>query len=334
MPFRHLFLTFFSILSLSLSAQGWMSVRKVGDGAGNAFRLMSYNVENFFDVYADSLHLDADFLPDGACKWSPQRFASKCGHLARVILDAGGLTPIDVIGLCEVEGDSALNALFYRTRLARLGYRYVVTSGDDVRGMNVAIAWQPSTFSLIGHTSFSVPLPDASQRPTRRALLCSGRLADGDTLDVIMLHFPSRRNGKSADPLRRSAVETVRHVCDSLQQCRLRPRIVVMGDCNATPDDRQMRPLHAQGLRYVPAATPAGSPVAGTYFFRSRWSCIDQVLTFGRFRGLQCQIFCRDYMLESNGNGLQQPYRTFLGTFYHGGYSDHLPLVTRFYLDL
>lgn len=334
MPVFNLLLSLFFILPLGVSAQGWMSSGIPQDGKANTFRIMSYNVENFFDVYDDSLHLDDDFLPEGSYKWTSRRFASKAARLARTVLDAGGLAPVDVIGLCEVEGDSVLHSLFRRTRLARLGYRYVVTGGDDVRGMNVAIAWQPMSFSLISHTSFSVPMPDASQRPTRRILLCSGRIAGGDTLDVLMLHFPSRRGGKSAEPLRRSAVTTVCRVCDSLQHCRRRPHIIVIGDCNATPDDRQLRPFRSVGLRHVPAEVPAGSPVGGTYFFRNGWSCIDQMWTCGEFRGMECQVFVRDYMLERNADGLKVPFRTYRGPSYHGGYSDHLPLVARFFPDI
>ena len=334
MPVFNLLLSLFFILPLGVSAQGWMSSGIPQDGKANTFRIMSYNVENFFDVYDDSLHLDDDFLPEGSYKWTSQRFVAKAARLARTVLDAGGLSPVDVIGLCEVEGDSVLHSLFRRTRLARLGYRYVVTGGDDVRGMNVAIAWQPMSFSLISHTSFSVPMPDASQRPTRRILLCSGRIAGGDTLDVLMLHFPSRRGGKSAEPLRRSAVTTVCRVCDSLQHCRRRPHIIVIGDCNATPDDRQLRPFRSVGLRHVPAEVPAGSPVGGTYFFRNGWSCIDQMWTCGEFRGMECQVFVRDYMLERNADGLKVPFRTYRGPSYHGGYSDHLPLVARFFPDI
>ena len=333
MPVFKLLLSLFFILPLGVSAQGWMSSERSADGVANTFRIMSYNVENFFDVYDDSLHLDDDFLPEGSYKWTSQRFVVKAASLARTVLDAGGLGPVDVIGLCEVEGDSALHHLFHRTRLARLGYQYVVTDGDDVRGMNVAIAWQPASFSLIGHTAFSVPLPDVSQRPTRRILLCSGRTAGGDTLDVMMLHFPSRRGGHAADPLRQAAVKTVVRVCDSLQHCRRRPHIIVMGDCNATPTDRQLLPLRAAGLRYVPAEIPAGSPVGGTYLFRNNWSCIDQMWTCGEFRGMECQVFVRDYMLERNADGLPVPFRTYRGPSYHGGYSDHLPLVARFFLD-
>ena len=327
------FLFFFFLLPLGVSAQGWTTSEIPADGVANTFRVMSYNVENFFDVYDDSLHLDDDFLPEGPCQWTPQRFASKAARLARTVLDAGGLGPVDVIGLCEVEGDSALHHLFHRTRLARLGYQYVVTDGDDVRGMNVAIAWQPASFSLIGHSAFSVPLPDASQRPTRRILLCSGRIAGGDTLDVMMLHLPSRRGGHAADPLRQTAVKTVTRVCDSLQLCRQRAHIIVMGDCNVNPGDRQLQPLCSAGLRYVPAEIPPGTPVGGTYLYRNNWSSIDQMWTCGEFRGMECQVFVRDYMLERNVDGLQVPFRTYRGPAYHGGCSDHLPIVARFFLD-
>lgn len=332
MPVFRILLLCLTLSAVPLAAQSTDVGGRAVEPGGMPFRLMAYNVENFFDTHDDSLRLDDDFLPSGSQRWTPRRFAAKAGRLARVLLDAGGLSPIDVVGLCEVEGDSALHTLFRRTRLARLGYRYLRTDGDDVRGMNVAIAWQPSTFHLVGHAAFSVPVEHGA-RPTRQVLLCSGQIPGGDTLDVLMIHLPSRRGGRAADRLRQSAVAVVRGVCDSLQRSRQCPRVIVMGDCNASPGDACLRPLHALGFSHFAPQPPAGSPVRGTYFFRSRWDILDQLFAFGRFPGLQCRIFVRDYLLEPNADGVPVPFRTYRGPLYHGGYSDHLPILAEFWLE-
>ena len=106
-----------------------------------------------------------------------------------------------------------------------------------------------------------------------------------------------------------------------------------MGDCNVHPGDRQLQPLRSAGLRYVPAGISPGTPVGGTYLYRNNWSSIDQMWTCGAFRGMKCQGFVRDYMLERTVDGLQIPFRTYRCPAYHGGYSDHLPIVARFFLD-
>ena len=70
------------------------------------------------------------------------------------------------------------------------------------------------------------------------------------------------------------------------------------------------------------------SGAGGSYFYRGAWSNIDHCLVGGAFRAASSQIFVRDYLLESPAPGLYKPRRTFLGTVWHGGLSDHLPVLT------
>ena len=325
-----LFPLFLLLFPLVAPAQDWLSATSgVKGGAGTAFRLLTYNVENLFDTIDNPLTQDDDFLPQGSYGWTRQRLAQKLHGIARVVLDAGGLEPIDVVGLCEVEGDSVLEALVHRTRLARLGYEYVCTSGSDVRGINVALLYQPLTFRLFSHRSLRVSLPEKAEFATRDVLLCSGVTLCGDTLDVLQVHFPSRRGGKArSHPFRQAAVRTVVAAADSLQRVRQQCRIVVMGDMNAEAGDPALLPLLEAGFTLLSPAVDKTKGVGGSYFYREAWSDIDHSLVCGAFRAASSQIFVRDYLLESPRPGLYKPRRTFLGTVWHGGLSDHLPVVT------
>lgn len=312
------------------SAQDWLSATAhANHGGSTAFRLLTYNVENLFDTIDNPLTLDDDFLPQGPCAWTRRRFSQKLHGIARVVLDAGGLEPIDVVGLCEVEGDSVLEALVRHTRLARLGYEYVCASGADARGINVALLYHPLTFRLISHRSLRVSLPRAAARPTRDVLLCTGVTLRGDTLDVLQVHFPSRRGGSArSHPFRQAAVQTVVAAADSLRRVRQRCRIVVMGDMNAEADDSALLPLRQAGFTLLSPTVDRTSGAGGSYFYRGAWSNIDHCLVGGAFRAASSQIFVRDYLLESPAPGLYKPRRTFLGTVWHGGLSDHLPVLT------
>lgn len=310
------------------------------------FCLLEYNVENCFDTIHTEGKDDSQFLPDGEYRWNSSRYWHKLSDLSRVIFDVGGLQPIDVIALCEVESDSVLHDLTRRTRLAALGYEYVITHSPDVRGVNVALLYQPLTFRLVSHSSCSVPYNTEKERPTRDILLCTGVLPTGDTLDVVAVHFPSRRGGERASrPYRMRAAKVVRHITDSLKSVRLHPYIAVMGDCNDTPSDASLRHIAKGGFVNLSASAVAingfAGPlrawrsITGTYYFQQEWSRIDNILLSKPavdhfFIPLPAQIFAPDYLLENDKDGFPVPFRTYRGPGYHGGVSDHLPL----YLDI
>ncbi len=314
------------------------------------FRVLEYNTENLFDTVHDSAFDDYDFLPDGEYHWNSYRYWRKEGNLARVILEAGGLQPVDVIGFCEVENDSVIRDLFYSTRLASLGYEFVVTHSSDLRGIDVALAYQPETYRLIAHQSYSVPYDSVSERPTRDILWCSGVVPTGDTLDIFLVHFPSRRGGAYlTDAYRERAARVVREKADSLRKVRQYAKIVFMGDCNAEPREKCLRILQDDGFFALSAHAKAINPsdatddrsrkdIKGTYYYQKTWSRIDNIFVNSNLldskQGLHvgknaqsCLIFAPSYLLEDNADGYFMPFRAYRGPSYHGGVSDHLPLL-------
>ena len=210
-------------------------------GAQERFRIMEYNVENLFDTIPDPEKNDRDFLPSGNQHWTSGRYWSKQGLLARVIAGAGGDSPIELVGLVEVENDTVLAHLTRRTSLARLGYDFLITNGPDERGIDVALLYQPSRFRPIGREDLRVQLGEGV-RPTRDVLLVEGLLSTLDTLSVFVAHFPSRRGGKQmTDAYREKVAQVIRHKVDSIQQCRTEALIVIMGDLNDEVQDASLQ---------------------------------------------------------------------------------------------
>ena len=85
------------------------------------FRVMFYNVENLFDTTDNPHTSDEEFTPTGSRHWTPKRYYHKTLQIARVITAAGEWSTPALIGLCEVENDSALCHLlkflfFYRLK--------------------------------------------------------------------------------------------------------------------------------------------------------------------------------------------------------------------------
>jgi hypothetical protein len=78
--------------------------------------------------------------------------------------------------------------------------------------------------------------------------------------------------------------------------------------------------------------------IDGTYKFQGFWQHIDHVLLSGTIlsghHSLVAEPRCArvkalDFMIEADGEHEIKPRRTFLGSSYHGGVSDHLPTVVK-----
>jgi len=328
-------------------------------GQGERFRVMTWNVENLFDTCHDVGFNDNEFLPTSSHHWDTRRYRAKLGRLSRVIVAAGGSSPVDLVGLCEVENDSVLRDLTRRTRLAHLDYRYAVTHSKDSRGLDVALLYQPLRFRLLVDTAYVVPYYAAYGRPTRDLLHVCGLLTTGDTLDVFVCHMPSRRGGTAAtERFRGMAMNLLQRKADSVMTTRHTGHVLIMGDFNDECTDasiaQTLHPLPASSFLYTGTATAnrwcvlsadlhAHSDITGTYKYRGRWSTLDQIIVSASLlnptaafhtQADGCQIFAPPYLLEfDETNGGYQPHRTYLGPLYRGGYSDHLPLIADFYLQ-
>ena len=317
------------------------------------YRIMQYNVENLFDTLNHETHLDDDFTPTGSQKWHARRYWFKQGRLARVIAAAGGTTPVDIVGMVEVENDSVLHDLLRRTSLARLGYEYYITHGADVRGIQVALLYQPARFNPFRVVEIAIPpLPDVS--PTRHVLLAEGILPTADTLSVFVCHFPSKRGGaKKTEPYRMHAAKRVRQSVDSIYTYRPNAMVVVMGDFNGTKEsvslskglrvNSEETPLNQPSLVEVQYTPTPNSEIEGTYFFQGKWEFIDHIFTSSnmlldaslRINKKGYRILDIPFLLEKRKSQEDKyliPKRTYKGTFYNGGVSDHLPLIL--HLDL
>ena len=285
-----------------------------------AQKIMWYNVENVFDTQHDSLKNDWDFLPEGSYHWTPWRYWRKLDNISRVIAavaEQGGWPMM--VGMCEVENDTVLRDLTLRSPLRAAKYSYVHTEGPDLRGVDCCLLYQPSLFRLQGIESITVPSAEYGLRPTRDILHVWGHLTRTDSLlHVFMLHFPSRAgDSKSSTQNRMLAAETLCMALDKLQG----QRVLVMGDFNAALGDRVFRD--------VPLRTTDDARAQGTYSFRGFWQWLDHVLVSESVVTRQAARPVElPWLLEENMTyGGKMPRRTFRGPTYHGGISDHLPVV-------
>lgn len=329
----------------------WVGVvLPIAMSAQERFRIMSYNVENLFDCQDDSLHQDEEFLPSALRRWNSFRFYQKVANIGKVIIAASAPDIPDLVGLCEVENDSCLYALVHRSPLREFHYKYVMTQSADVRGIDVALLYQPKTFRLLSAESLRIAPPSPHFSPTRDVLHVTGRIASRDTLDVYVVHAPSRRLGKKeSTPYRRAVMERIRQSVDSIVRIRRQPNIVIMGDFNAPAHD----PILTKALAVQPLQPPyspdalynlLAADTAGTYKYKGLWETIDHIVINGQMlrssatfstTSTSGQVLRFPFLLQRDERyGGTQPYRTYHGVRFIGGFSDHLPIVADLQLTL
>lgn len=307
------------------------------------FRVMFYNVENLFDTYDDPLTEDDEFLTDGPRHWTPKRYYGHLRRVAQVVNAVGEWDTPALIGLCEVENDSVLTHLIYRTQLRAQNYRYCLSHGNDPRGINTALLYQRDKFKYMDSRSVRIHFRDKDKR-SRDILHVWGEVITGDTLDVFVCHFPSRSGGEmETEQARIDAATCLRHLCDSLHQMRHSPNILVMGDFNDYPSDRSIQIIlnEQQPERKLKNlfADPKTLNFMGSHKYQGEWSQLDQMMisaSWERYlKKSSVKIFDAPFLFrEDKTHRGQRPWRIYYGFKYEGGFSDHLPIVADFLLPL
>ncbi len=337
---RHLlFLAALLIVNVAASAQKKYSVYAVG----------FYNQENLFDTCHDEGKNDYEYLPNKG--WNGMKYTNKLRNMSKALADMGTDVLPNVgcafIGLSEVENHKVLDALVDQTPLKARGMKYVHVEGADRRGIDCALLYNPSLFSVknVKLLPYVQELAKDSAFFTRGFLTVRGEMA-GDDVAVIVCHWPSRFSGSF---YRESAARQVKVIKDSLLNVNRGMKIFVMGDMNDDPVNKSMH-VYLQAKpeisqvgsddMYNPWYNVLAKEGKGTLFYNGNWNLFDQIVItpnllnkdakhkdYSSLKYWKSQIFRRDYLIQQEGQYKGAPLRTTAGGRWLNGYSDHLPVV-------
>ena len=115
-----------------------------------------YNFENFYDTIDNPLVDDEEFLPSGAKHYSSSIYQKKVSNLAPVVQKIGTDINDDgpaILGAVEIENDTVLQDLIKHPLLKNRGYLFVHENSKDLRGIDVALLYQPKYFTPLNHKS-------------------------------------------------------------------------------------------------------------------------------------------------------------------------------------
>ncbi len=304
-----------------------------------------YNCENFFDTENNPLKDDDEFTPEGKYKYTERIYKQKLHNIARVVKDMGDPKGLAIIGLAEVENSKVLRDLINEPQIAARKYKYVWYDGPDPRGINVALVYDPVRFRLINSKPVSINIAGTGGKVVTRDALQATGVMGGDTVTVLVNHWPSRRGGDEASaPKRKIAAIVNKNLAEALWKKNSNAKVIVMGDLNDNPDDESVtKTLGAVADKKSVANKGFYNPYAaiynnggGTEVYKKKWNLFDQIIVSGSL--VQCknlcydraEVFKPDYIIDKYKGKEGEPYRSFKGTYWINGYSDHFPVIVYF----
>jgi hypothetical protein len=303
-----------------------------------------YNLENLYDTIDDEFVDDAEYLPNSAKVYNTEKYKQKLGNLERVVSEIGVEVNSDgpgILGVAEIENKRVLKDLINMPKLKNRGYKIAHFDSKDARGVDVGLLYNPKYYKIIESDKLLVDLSEGSSKNYTRDILWTKGLFMGEELHVFVGHWPSRRGGEEASKAKRcKAASVIRQKIDSIQLQNPNANIIVMGDLNDDPTSYsvveclkanwQEKKLDDKIL-YNPYANYYLSGI-GTLAYQDAWNLFDQIIIstpmLSNKNGLifhKAEIFNKSYLKNLTGQFKGYPFRTFVGDYFQGGYSDHFP---------
>jgi predicted extracellular nuclease len=306
-----------------------------------------YNVENLFDTIDDEITIDEEYLSSSSKNWDKEKYQSKLSKLSDVISTMVNKGAPDFLGLCEVENKLVLEDLIATPKLKKTNYSIVHYESIDPRGIDVAALYNPLKFSLVESGTKRIDLSEFDV-VTRDILWVKLKPKEGKEFYFIVNHWPSRWGGKvESEPKRMAASYTLAALCAELQEEDSNAQLIIMGDFNDEPMDSSIRiGLKATGdetsnTQLFNAMAQLKKDGLGSYNYRGNWNMLDQVIINGNLRdgkgwdyiSNSAQIMSPEWMRQHSEKYEGYPLRTFGGSNYLNGYSDHFPVYILLHHD-
>ena len=334
---------FLGLFCLSCAFNG---TEKTDTLPSNNLSVAFYNLDNLYDTIDNAKTNDDEFTPQGKNKWNTFRYKQKLIKLSKVLSDFDGKSSPDVLGVCEIENKSVL--LDLSNAINSLKYEIVHSDSRDERGADVALLFNKQKFKLVNFKKYTPVFKDDTADKTRDILwvklLCTSSL---DTFQFIVCHFPSRREGQiESEPKRIEVAKLCKKAIN--ENCNLKTQnLILMGDFNDEPSNKSIKDvIAASNLNKQPDASIVNLMFQfsengeGTYRYKNKWNVLDQFLLSYMLISSKTTHYVPNSVFIKNEKWMLQtgkfagyPFRTYAGSKWLNGYSDHLPIGLRIQLN-
>ncbi len=305
--------------------------------------LMFYNVENLFEADPEPAFKNAPTL-SGLNKWNKWRYNDKLKKIAQVfqlVSTARGKMPF-VIGLSEIQGQKPLEELVTMPPF-NSNFGFVHFESMDERGVDVAMVYDKSKVEILSAEPISflfetISATDGSYDTTRDVLLCKIKV-EGVVMNIFVLHLPSKREKDINKPKRDYILKEIREKILKIRKEEHEP-VILCGDFNENPDDENLTNLltddEGKPLLHNPFLQMFRDKNFSTFHYADGL-LFDQILFSEEFMSGElpwqysvAEVFKPIELSSKDKNFTGRPFRTYAGTRYLGGYSDHFPVLVGF----
>ncbi|MBF0596967.1 endonuclease/exonuclease/phosphatase family protein [Faecalibacter rhinopitheci] len=303
-----------------------------------------YNVENF---YADRTLKEETFLPSNFSKWKEKRYHLKVDKISFAIAKIGkrdtDQLPL-LVGLAEVENNFVLEDLINHTNLKEGNYDYILHESLDERNINVGCIYRKDLITINKSEPIRIVFKNqlGEKSYTRDILYLEADLS-GETIYFFIVHLPSKIDKELNQMKRKILLTKIKSRVDELLSENPKAKIMVMGDFNDTPSNDDLREiLDTRSKKHEIIHHELFNPMVelmnykrGSLVHQKQWMLFDQMLFSKEFltsknaiEHLKTDIFDASFLTTNVAKYGAFPHRSFIGSKYLGGYSDHFPIYT------
>lgn len=302
-----------------------------------------YNVENLFLPDPEPTHR-LDPTRSGLRNWDEKRYRNKLfkiSHVFQLMQEENGVLPF-LIGLSEVSGRKVLEDLVEMEPF-NSEYGIVHYNSMDERKVDVALLYDKNKVEIIDSETITfffeiINKKNTENYDTTRDVLFSKIKYKGTVINVFIAHLPSKREKDINKPKRDFILNEIRSRILKIV-CEEKEHVVLCGDFNENPDDGNLVKIlydndHEQVL-INPFQELFSTRNYSTFHYKSGLLYDQIILSKSLFDNdvlnfQNANIFNSEKISSRTRNFEGRPFRTYAGTRYLGGYSDHFPVFVKF----
>jgi len=298
-----------------------------------------YNVENLFLPDPPPNHR-LDPTTSGLRNWDERKYRDKLfkiSHVFQLMKDETGILPC-MIGLSEISGKKVLEDLVEMSPF-NSQYGIVHYNSMDERKVDVALLYDKSKIEIVDSEAITFFFEILDNNPenydTTRDVLFSKVKFKEEVINVFVAHLPSKREKDINQPKRDYILSEIRNRIIQIVNVE-KENVILCGDFNENPDGEGLLKILSDDKNEKVLINPFQdlySTKNYSAFHYKSGLLFDQILLsksfFDNNQSLSyydAKIFKPEKLRSRNKMFSDRPFRTYAGSRYLGGYSDHFPV--------
>ncbi|PZU88417.1 MAG: hypothetical protein DI529_05740 [Chryseobacterium sp.] len=200
----------------------------------------------------------------------------------------------------------------------------------------MALLFDKRKLTLERYQTLKFQLDEEKEFDTRD-ILHTEFLYQGKKLNILVVHLPSKRNQDAKKEQRDYIFEKLKEILQELFDKN--ENVIIMGDFNENPDNETLKELlhNKNGEKILDNPFEALFEINqfSTYHGK-KGVCFDQIICTEQslieqldLNKIEAEIYNSPRLRNKDNKNNKYPYRTYSGSRYMGGYSDHFPVILK-----